>query len=270
MVEHLNHSRQLARHCEKVLESKSTTRDVAELCKKAVQLHHASTKFILPLGGRLLDDKELRAIDDDMPLSLPYPCIALEYRAQEREDNSRPTVTAPKRVLYAREVPGWIVVTIAFFDEDIMTWRILPDCGIPRINGIVRDMKSADGRAQFLVKFEREDVAHSDYSDELGALLCFLNVLSCSNVKTERSDPKKPGKPTKSGLPFDSYHLLVLESHGGQSSAGTGQTAGRSPREHLRRGHIRRLSDGRKVWVNATVVGAKGGAGAVVKDYAIA
>ena len=43
----------------------------------------------------------------------------------------------------------------------------------------------------------------------------------------------------------------------------------RSPREHLRRGHIRRLADGRRIWVNAAIVGAGKGVGVVSKDYAL-
>lgn len=41
-----------------------------------------------------------------------------------------------------------------------------------------------------------------------------------------------------------------------------------SPREHLRRGHIRRLEDGRKFWINAAVVAA-GNGGKIHKDYGI-
>ena len=38
-----------------------------------------------------------------------------------------------------------------------------------------------------------------------------------------------------------------------------------SPRVHLRRGHIRKIADGRTVWVQACVVGSKHGM--VLKDY---
>lgn len=40
------------------------------------------------------------------------------------------------------------------------------------------------------------------------------------------------------------------------------------PREHLRRGHIRRLPDGRKIWVQACVVGSRA-LGVVRKTYAV-
>ena len=42
----------------------------------------------------------------------------------------------------------------------------------------------------------------------------------------------------------------------------------RSPRQHLRRGHIRNLQNGKKVWVNAAVVGAKE-SGVICNNYAI-
>jgi hypothetical protein len=42
----------------------------------------------------------------------------------------------------------------------------------------------------------------------------------------------------------------------------------RSPRQHLRRGHIRNLQSGKKVWVNATVVGSRDN-GVINKAYGI-
>jgi hypothetical protein len=95
-----------------------------------------------------------------------------------------------------------------------------------------------------------------------------LNALACSNVHIERSEPKKSSKKIKSALPFDTYHILTIDVPG-NSGGGMATGSHRSPREHLRRGHIRRLGDGRRIWVNATVVAAGRGAGVVTKDYAI-
>jgi hypothetical protein len=108
-----------------------------------------------------------------------------------------------------------------------------------------------------------------DYDDEVGALLNLLNVLSCRNVHTEKSLPKKTSMAMNAGkknaVPFDAYHYLVIDTPKKSESSGVGGSHA-SPREHLRRGHIRRLADGRRIWVNATVVSA-GSGGVVAKDY---
>ena len=67
-------------------------------------------------------------------------------------------------------------------------------------------------------------------------------------------------------LPFDDYHVLTINVGGQGQREGAANGSHRSPREHLRRGHIRRLQDGRKLWVNATVVNPGVGA-KVMKDY---
>jgi hypothetical protein len=64
----------------------------------------------------------------------------------------------------------------------------------------------------------------------------------------------------------DEYRVLrVCES--APSKAGTdSRNAGRSPRGHLRRGHLRRIGDGKTVWVKPTKVNPAA-AGQVHKDY---
>lgn len=102
---------------------------------------------------------------------------------------------------------------------------------------------------------------------EARVVLGFLNALACSNVTIERGPAPKQGAKLKNSLPFDAYHTLVLR--GPESASGnTGLGGHRSPREHLRRGHIRRLESGNKVWVNATVVNA-GAPGKILKDYVL-
>jgi hypothetical protein len=85
-------------------------------------------------------------------------------------------------------------------------------------------------------------------------------------VHTQKLPPlKAPKKKAKDALPFDSYHILTVDAPGGGNL--NGRSGGhRSPREHLRRGHIRRYENGARIWVNATVVNA-GIGGRVSKDY---
>lgn len=95
-------------------------------------------------------------------------------------------------------------------------------------------------------------------------------ILGCSNVET--ADNPAPAalnkKRAKAGkFPVLEYKTLVLKLDslrtGGQAGGGTHA----SPRVHLRRGHVRRLESGRRVWVQACVVGSTHGM--VLKDYKI-
>ena len=101
-----------------------------------------------------------------------------------------------------------------------------------------------------------------DIGEEITSTIGLLAALSCSNVKysTIPAPNKLNLKRAKSNkLPFYEYKELYVDVQGShnKSSQGSGLPSGRqSPREHLRRGHIRRLSTNRNVWVQSAVVGA--------------
>lgn len=220
----------------------------------AVNAISEAKKFLVPDGGRILPDSELRALDTSGRLFLPFPVIALEY-----------TTGSQKRITLATMRDDDIALQhlISF---DAVNWT--PTCLVlmPRI-GFVR----ACGNS-----FTPEVTAlDSECPDDLAmepavAVLSLLNALACSNVHIERSEPKKAGKKIKAALPFDAYHILTIDvPKPSGDGAGISPFGHRSPREHLRRGHIRRLADSRRIWVNAAVVSAGRGAGVVTKDYAV-
>ena len=284
-MEHLNYSRQLTKYCKQMLEVPSIGAELRSVMSHVVDLHGASTKFLLPHGGRLFDDLQYRALDEAEPLRLPYPYIALEYNTsgKTRQEDSPigylngaaqyeadSFIVAPKRIVFARERDDWIAITVAFWTQHDGTWRVLPECAIPTMHYLDRSQTIGHLGVPIQVKMMNESVPMSDYMDELGALLCFLNVLQCSNVHIERSAPKNEGKKIKAALPFDAYHTLTIDANK-PATVSVGASHGhRSPREHLRRGHIRRLFDGRRIWVNAAVIGAGKGAGTIKKDYRLA
>jgi hypothetical protein len=109
----------------------------------------------------------------------------------------------------------------------------------------------------------------TDCAAEVLVLAQMCAVLNCSNTDTEVVSPSAAlqKKRSRSGKPplFD-YHVLVLRSPSASNSVGVGGHHA-SPRQHLRRGHIRRYET-RSIWVNACVVG-DASRGRVVKDYAI-
>lgn len=279
----LNLSRQLAKQCHATIEMPSASPNLRAIMSNVLDLHGASQKFLLPAGGRLFDDLEYKALDEKTPLRLPYPYIALEYHSSGYERGEREPigyvdgkpqfenndfVSSPKRVVFAREREGWIVLTIAFSLRHDGSWRVMPECGIPTTNYLDRSSLNG-GRVGVKVRAQNEEVPLSDYIDEVGAVLCFLNVLQCSNVKTEQIAPKKPKAKVKGAMPFDTYHILTINVPGKVQTIGSGGLSHRSPREHLRRGHIRTYESGMKVWVNAAVVNAGIGS-KITKDYRIA
>lgn len=263
----LNYCRQIVKYFTQQVSKPNFPKENKQVLSHVIDLALASNKFLLPSGGRLFDDKEFRALDENEPLRLPYPMIAMEY--EQKTDNSDDdyfgrTLKSSKRVIFARERSGFIVMTVVVFIDDQGIWGPMPEFAIPTTGYLDRSNKSHDGRVSILGKRQDDRIPFSDYSDEAGAMLCFLNALQCSNVKIERKAAPPRGKKAKTAHAFDSYHILTIDANKHQTQE-SGSGSHRSPREHLRRGHIRRLEN-RKVWVNATVV-ASGSKGCVTKDY---
>lgn len=110
-----------------------------------------------------------------------------------------------------------------------------------------------------------------DVHDEVNSAVTFCKLMNCSNVHEQLIPAPKSinaARARKGKLPLFEYRTLVIDvaaaSNGVMNSQG--ETSGRaSPRQHLRRGHIRRIAD-RVIWVNAAVVGAHGW---IEKDYKI-
>ena len=251
--------------------------EVQELCGRA-------QKFMLPTGGRLFDDLEYKALDETQDLKLPFPLIALEYYVppQKNAENEvigidpqgkpvlcgETTVQSSKRIVFAQEYPHGIKITIACWNDKAGNWAFIPPAAIPIRHYLDRSVV-IDGRVGNVIIASDESYPISDYLDEVGALLCFLNAIQCSNVAIERSEPRKAAKAKKrSAIPFDSYRYLVVDLPGSTNNSST-TGLGRSPREHLRRGHIHTYHTLRgpiKKWINATVVNAGIGS-KVSKDY---
>ena len=104
--------------------------------------------------------------------------------------------------------------------------------------------------------------AQLDIRDELRALWEFCLTVNCVNVRQETVESTALNKKRiKNGkLPFFSYRVLQLNFDGGsgpgRKNALVGDRVG--PRQHLRRGHPRRLVSGQVTYVRGTVVGNPG------------
>ncbi len=248
--------------------------------KMAGEIHHLlsamqrAVKFIMPNGGRIFADKQLRGLDENQTLRLPFPTIVLEYSMIGFSNIRNPdqTESCTKRIVIAQEDKDHIFLRPVLWFDKLRTWTFLPECALPVTGYLVRNEVDATGKEALKYFFYKEDstVPEEDYGDEIEALLSLLNALACSNVRTERIEPAKPDSKLKKGaLPFDSYQFLTVDVTPRDQKTGEAMHGGhRSPREHLRRGHIRRYTSGLRIFVPATVVNPAVG-GRVSKQYRV-
>lgn len=259
-------------------------RDVVQAAQRAV-------KFVMPPNGQIFDSD-----GSGIPeiIKLPYETIVIEYECTQ--DGGAPTQVfgeesvdpARKRIVYAEQKEKEIIIAsiVAFQNRGIDFWQVQPYfCVLIPSNDVPHDADLSDApeiggtrldqvRAQFVdMGGAAEDYfgddwerhAYADMVDESSALLSLVEALTCRNVSLEALPVKKnKGAQMRGALPYDEYHTLVITSRSKQSSEELGGSH-RSPREHLRRGHIRRLPKG-NVWVNSTIVNS-GNHGKVKKMY---
>lgn len=273
-MHHLNLCRQMTKNMSSLVNMPSLSRELLPVLRHMMDLSAASEKFLLPVNGKLIDDPQYRGLDGDAPLRLPYDFVALEFELEEkdREETEIPGVLEKTNamIVFARQVEGNIVFSSAHRFVSDGQWEPLPGGAISSVGS---RQKAADGRMQVATEVMLDDVStRNDNIRPVQTVLSFLNALSCSNVKPVKSPAQNSQKALrkKGALPFDDYHILTINVPGKVQSIGEGLgLSHRSPREHLRRGHIRRYESGLRIWVNAHVVNA-GVGGKVTKDYRLA
>lgn len=272
-MEHTNYCRQMVKQLSAKMLIPSVSTENKEAYSHAIDLANTSHKFLLPKGGFMIKDFDFKALDEFEELKLPFEFTALEFEIEEENKHLKAPEGSERCsgcIVFARERGDKIAINGAWKFASDGAWGVIPEIHIDRLGCFDRSIRNEDGGFPIHARFA--DGKARDwfpYKRPINSLLCFLNALACSNVHVERSEPKKAGKKVKSALPFDTYHVLTIDVPGRAGERGGPTGPHRAPREHLRRGHIRRLADGRRIWVNATVVAAGRGAGVVKKDYAL-
>jgi hypothetical protein len=238
----------------------------------ACELANCGSKFILPDGGEAVKDRDFKAFPFGS-VRLPFPVVTLEYFEPDQDTGDGTTWAAHRRivVLEEMEIDGspHIEIWPICHNKNSNAWCFQDPIRIP-CDITYEEVSHKDG----IFKIARADhfnhtgikFSAGDYMGEICAFMSFLSALSCNNVMIEKVPNTRPTpKGSLNPLPFDEYHVLSLKSRSGDESTCNGGNH-RSPREHLRRGHIRRLVNGEKTWVNACVVNA-GTSGKVRKSY---
>jgi len=216
-----------------------------------------SIHFSIPDEGVILSDglKGLEGID----LKLPFKNITIEYYSK---------VNSLKILILAVQSEEEIIF-IPFYQE-LNYKAFVPasskcgflDCKEPFG---VKKTRGYPSKNHFIVSNNySDDVNDVNLQMATRPIVELLEALSCTNITTEpleQIDPKKNAKRIKAGkLPIYETKILVLKTPQTVSKGQPGGGAHASPRQHLRRGHIRRHHTAGNIWVNNCVVGdpAKG------------
>lgn len=243
----------------------------------------SAVHFVMPDGGMIFNDNKKGIINEY--LNLPFKLMSLEYFVSttiyfnpvtNKIDHS--LVHSPKRVIlleqndmdsnlinlysmcYATEFKRFVLYCASLTINK--NWYL----GGSKVN-------AQNHRLLSCYDFVQKEDMLVDFASDIGSSLEFLEAVSCSNVDKElynKSDIARNNRRIKKNKKpiFEAYRLTVRvpgSANKSESIIGSGR---QGPREHLRRGHIRRINDGRKIWVNSCVVGNRSN-GIIQKDYNI-
>jgi len=262
--------------------TKASLECVADIISEAVH-------FAIPDNGTILG-AERKALYGQK-VQLPFPIITVEYFTDEKHhiSESIDKVYASKRVVVAIEnkllsekfnididIDGFCCFSV-FYAERFGKW-------VPQLfGGIVDtewDRNKGNGLNVFCfcpelsesIKENIVEAKHDIYGD-CGDILELIEALTCRNVTTEpleKIDHRVNERRIKAGkLPIYETKVLTLKVN---ETVKQGERTGfshASPRQHLRRGHIRRHPTAGNIWVNNCVVGSAE-KGFIEKQYKIA
>lgn len=260
-------------------------RDIADRLEEA-------HKFILPVNGRLFDETQPWQIES---WRLPFPVAAFEFELAPKTKFSEGDGKTRRAITLAWEWESrdgrkgcWLVGLRHF--ENRGGWVLEPWQGFVDQDRHV-EKASYEGTSQrfelrgvSLIGFSRfKDAKWSPRVDAqctndlmltsaFGGFLTGLSqvcaALACTNVTTEVIRPNREARAARPASTLFDYHVLMIDPSKEQNPSEDHGGTHASPRTHLRRGHIRRLAWGPRVWVNSCVVNP-GAVGTVNKDYAV-
>jgi len=259
-------------------------------------------KFLLPQDGLLFDDTDAKHFVKFF--KLPFPAVVLEYEGTTGNYRRKPrdNYEAVKVILLAMEAnlqsrqsrmdlnyddkkeKDGAIVCVAYSQEaNPKEWLLIPaTIYIPYgsqaqefaadinkiIVGVLYPLMDIDEDAQDFA------TCTSAVIKESLSLFHFCSALNCSNVTYDTVKAPKfinSKRKAKGELPLYEYKILTVDTRARHVDTGEVLSTGRkhaSPRQHIRRGHIRHYKSGKNVWIQQMTVGdpAKG---RIDKDYKV-
>lgn len=268
--------RELAKHIE--------DRDgaVAWMAEKAARLIDVSQRFYLPDGGG--DALGNRPYDEALKelIKLPYEAVAVLREVWHEGADTRHWC-----ISIAVEAGGPISRELELYEGDAMPavegsmivisinkiegkWMCMPcDVLVQPKDGVgysirARDVDSPSWRA---IGYSPERFAR-EFQGDFHCISNLCVLLNTINIQKRLSPPPlkiSKWRSIRGKKPLYDYHVLQVDGEVWDSPF-TSIGAGSGVRSHLRRGHIRRLGEGRTTWVRATFVHGSV-PGFVDKDY---
>ena len=265
---------------------------------EVLDLFGRSEKFMLPQDGLLFDDTNPSHFVRFF--RLPFPSIVLEYDATTGKYGAPPknNEEAVKVVLLATEataeggvIPAETVgatVVIAYSQQSHPgQWFLMPSAVFIPYGSQAQEFAADIKKIAVAELYPWRDILRYDLrsEDENEFKLCtyaviqealalfhFCSALNCSNVTYDTIKAPKfinSKRKAKGELPLYEYKILTVDTRARHADTGDVLSTGRkhaSPRQHIRRGHIRHYKSGKNVWIQQMTVGDPG-KGRIDKDY---
>ncbi|MBC7602782.1 MAG: hypothetical protein H7255_09005 [Ramlibacter sp.] len=234
-----------------------------------------SEKFYMPSAALIIEGRPIDGFKS--VLELPFPLISILSDANMRDGDKSPVDIITVAVAASEEsasVSGaWAILWSAI--NRGTGWH---PSGAPVLiskpaNAVGLEI-TTNAASPFTALYANEGLSSEFLFREMDRDVVVLTnlcvMLSLKNVRNQtvaappalNAKRKKKGKP-----PLWSYHVLEVDGELWDQPESSGPTD-QAYRSHLRRGHIRRLVDGRSVWVRAAYVHGKLD-GFVQKDYLV-
>jgi len=271
MITAKNYAAQVVKNIKENIKTYSFAPSEVNTLSVMISIIEESVHFAIPDNGKLFDDGKKGLLGSEV--RLPYPSITIEYF--QPETKSKLLVFANERVKEdGIEFGGFALVGDKLDGFPVYTGFIQNSHFVEKENDLGLFVRFPERVARIKRNTGLSDAEiHASFIDWCYlSLLEFLEALSCTNVEAsihQPASPKNAQRIKSHKLPI--YETKVLTIKAGKeslSSVGNGvKGSHQSPRQHLRRGHIRRLEKG-NIWVNSCVVGSKEN-GVIDKQYKV-
>jgi hypothetical protein len=246
-----------------------------------IQFLKEGQKFLVPKGLLIMDDG-LKYLPSFRKLPFPITitegyvsCTGINAEAADKKLGFKPLITvAVDGDLFGYEREKARIYLL--YCPDGHRWEVMPYV-------MLLDLNQGSGEPTIETEYEvlddlnilhpevRDSIMDTSYYAGARTILELLEILSCSNIEASSVKPTRSisSKEMREGvLPFDSYKVLEVTTKYNEETGRSLSGNGRTPREHVRRGHIRRYKTGLQIWINAMVVSV-GVGNKVTKDYLI-